>query len=95
MMRDSKPALSSQSHQGIHYVANASICQLLPSRAVKTVWKMFGLSPVEEADFCQAGLEIHLSVVLSKQKHPGVYIFKWLYGRKITCTVMVMPITKE
>lgn len=68
MTRCSKPALSSQSCQGIYGVANASIGQSLPSCAVRVVWKMVESSPVEEVHLCQARLEIHLSIVLSKSE---------------------------
>jgi len=52
MMRSSKPALSSQSFQGIYYLANASVWQPLPSCPVKVIQEMFRLSPVEEVDLC-------------------------------------------
>ena len=95
MTRGLKTALSSQSCQGIYYVANTSVWQLLPSHAVKVVWKMFRPSPMEGADLGQAGLEIHLSIVLSKPETSRVYIFKWLYRRKTICAVIVMSIAKE
>lgn len=72
MTRGSKPALSSQSCQGIYGVANALLWQSLPSCAVRVVWKMVEPSLVEEVGLCQARMEIYLSIVLRKLAYRAV-----------------------